>query len=98
MWKTHSFYSSFDKIKIANNAGLNHRNPPTYHKCNICSFQMIYLDFVQYFPEKLEEVVDLLVEKELRVRLPLEELDLLIANKENIGRSDGIDQPEEIMK
>ena len=55
---------------------------------------MIYLDFVQYFPEKLQEVVDLLVEKELRVRIPLEELDLLIANKENIGQNENSIQLE----
>ena len=47
-------------------------------------FQMIYLDFLYYFPDKLQEVTDLLVEKEHRVRIPLEELDLLLANKGNI--------------
>ena len=47
-------------------------------------FQMIYLDFLHYFPDKLQEVTDLLVEKEHRVRIPLEELDLLLANKRNI--------------
>ena len=47
-------------------------------------FQTLYLDFLHYFPDKLQEVIDLLVEKEHRVRIPLEELDLLLANKGNI--------------
>ncbi len=50
-----------------------------------CSFQSVFLDVLQYYPDKLQEVSDLLVEKELRVRTPLEELDLLMANRENIS-------------
>lgn len=38
----------------------------------------LYLDAVEYFPDELQEVVDLMTEKELRVRLPLEELELLL--------------------
>ncbi|XDB54076.1 hypothetical protein AB1E18_007547 [Capra hircus] len=38
----------------------------------------LYLDAVQYFPDEVQEVVDLMTEKELRVRLPLEELELLL--------------------
>lgn len=40
--------------------------------------QALYLDAVEYFPDELQEVVDLMTEKELRVRLPLEELELLL--------------------
>ena len=40
--------------------------------------QALYLDAVQYFPDEVQEVVDLMTEKELRVRLPLEELELLL--------------------
>ena len=36
------------------------------------------MDCVKYFPEMLQEVSDLMTEKELRVRLPLEELDVLL--------------------
>ncbi len=39
--------------------------------------QSLYLDVVQYEPDLLKEVVDLMTEKKLRVRLPLEELDVL---------------------
>lgn len=39
---------------------------------------MLYLDAVEYFPEELQEVLDLMTEKELRVRLPAEELELLL--------------------
>ncbi|XP_004584621.2 nuclear exosome regulator NRDE2 isoform X1 [Ochotona princeps] len=38
----------------------------------------LYLDAVEYFPDALQEVLDLMTEKELRVRLPLEELELLL--------------------
>ncbi|NP_001084971.1 NRDE-2, necessary for RNA interference, domain containing L homeolog [Xenopus laevis] len=38
----------------------------------------LYLDAVEYFPEQLQETIDLMTEKELRVRVPLEELDLLL--------------------
>lgn len=64
-----------------------------------CAFQVLYLDFVHYFPDKLQEVADLLVEKELRVRMPLEELDLLLANKGNISamQSPVADKKEEIV-
>nr|XP_012805530.2 nuclear exosome regulator NRDE2 [Jaculus jaculus] len=38
----------------------------------------LYMDAVQYFPDELQEVLDLMTEKELRVRMPLEELELLL--------------------
>ncbi|XP_003787030.1 protein NRDE2 homolog [Otolemur garnettii] len=40
--------------------------------------KVLYMDAVEYFPEEMQEVLDLMTEKELRVRLPLEELDLLL--------------------
>ena len=36
------------------------------------------MDYARAFPAHLEEVTDLLTEKELRLRIPLEELDLLL--------------------
>jgi len=42
------------------------------------SFQVLYLDAVEYFPDHLQETLDLMTEKELRVRVPMEELDLLL--------------------
>lgn len=41
----------------------------------------IYLDCVRYVPEMLQEVNDLMTEKELRIRTPLEELSLLLLGK-----------------
>ncbi|KAF3701472.1 Protein NRDE2 -like protein [Channa argus] len=38
----------------------------------------LYMDAVHLFPEHLQEFVDLMTEKELRLRLPLEELDILL--------------------
>ncbi|XP_033047514.1 nuclear exosome regulator NRDE2 isoform X3 [Trachypithecus francoisi] len=40
--------------------------------------KVLYLDAVEYFPDEMQEILDLMTEKELRVRLPLEELELLL--------------------
>ncbi|XP_051941629.1 nuclear exosome regulator NRDE2 [Hippocampus zosterae] len=45
---------------------------------NIPWLKGLYMDAVQLFPENIQEFVDLMTEKELRVRLPLEELDILL--------------------
>lgn len=43
--------------------------------------KILYTDLVRYCPEDVEEVVDLLSERELRLRTPLEEVDLLLTAK-----------------
>ncbi|XP_013400214.1 protein NRDE2 homolog [Lingula anatina] len=51
----------------------------------------IYMDGIQYFPDRLQEITDLMAEKEIRVRAPLEEVDLLIgheASKQDDNDSD----------
>lgn len=45
---------------------------------NFVSTQSLYMDGVQLLPERLQEFVDVMTEKELRLRLPLEELDILL--------------------
>ncbi|XP_054652067.1 nuclear exosome regulator NRDE2 isoform X2 [Dunckerocampus dactyliophorus] len=45
---------------------------------NIPWVKGLYMDAVQLFPENLQEFIDLMTEKELRLRLPLEELDILL--------------------
>ncbi|KAM9653683.1 nuclear exosome regulator NRDE2 isoform 8-T10 [Morphnus guianensis] len=40
--------------------------------------KVLYMDAVEYFPDDLQETLDLMTEKELRVRVPVEELDLLL--------------------
>ncbi|KAM6201491.1 nuclear exosome regulator NRDE2 [Rhynchocyon petersi] len=40
--------------------------------------KVLYMDAIEYFPDEMQEIVDLMTEKELRVRLPLEELELLL--------------------
>ncbi|KAM5337407.1 nuclear exosome regulator NRDE2 [Glossophaga mutica] len=40
--------------------------------------KVLYMDAVEYFPDEMQEVLDLMTEKELRVRLPVEELELLL--------------------
>ncbi|XP_058847690.1 nuclear exosome regulator NRDE2-like isoform X1 [Acipenser ruthenus] len=38
----------------------------------------LYMDAIEYFPDHMQEIMDLMTEKELRVRVPLEELDILL--------------------
>uniref|UniRef100_A0A671LXQ9 NRDE-2, necessary for RNA interference, domain containing n=1 Tax=Sinocyclocheilus anshuiensis TaxID=1608454 RepID=A0A671LXQ9_9TELE len=38
----------------------------------------LYMDTVQLFPERVQEFLDLMTEKELRLRVPMEEVDILL--------------------
>nr|XP_056707814.1 nuclear exosome regulator NRDE2 [Euleptes europaea] len=40
--------------------------------------KVLYMDAIEYFPDMLQEILDLMAEKELRVRVPIEELELLL--------------------
>ncbi|KAG6934970.1 NRDE-2, necessary for RNA interference, domain containing [Chelydra serpentina] len=40
--------------------------------------KVLYMDAIEYFPDQLQETLDLMSEKELRVRVPIEELELLL--------------------
>ncbi|XP_042336651.1 nuclear exosome regulator NRDE2 isoform X2 [Sceloporus undulatus] len=40
--------------------------------------KVLYMDAIEYFPDELQEILDLMAEKELRVRVPVEELELLL--------------------
>ncbi|XP_054423132.1 nuclear exosome regulator NRDE2 [Pteronotus mesoamericanus] len=40
--------------------------------------KVLYMDAVEHFPDEMQEILDLMTEKELRVRLPAEELELLL--------------------
>lgn len=62
---------------------MNVRMNVNLHFLQICSYgacvtQSLYMDGVQLFPERMQEFVDVMTEKELRLRLPLEELDILL--------------------
>lgn len=46
------------------------------------------MDCARLVPEMLQEVVDLITEKELRLRTPLEELDLLVAGSKPVDDSE----------
>jgi len=48
------------------------------------------VDCARLVPEMLQEVVDLITEKELRLRTPLEELDLLIAGSKPVESSPAV--------
>ncbi len=53
------------------------------------------MDAVRYFPELLQEVTDLMVEKEIRLRTPLEELALLM---DSVGNEElGTDENKETL-
>ncbi|XP_032143549.1 nuclear exosome regulator NRDE2 isoform X2 [Sapajus apella] len=60
--------------------GNKERSKGVFYKAlqNCPWVKVLYLDAVEYFPEEMQEVLDLMTEKELRVRLPLEELELLL--------------------
>ena len=49
---------------------------------NGLSLQTLYTDAIGYFPEKLVELMDIMTEKELRIRAPIEELDILMETSE----------------
>jgi hypothetical protein len=50
------------------------------HRLYFVSLQSIYVDGVHMFgAEQLQEIVDLMTEKELRVQIPVEELDILMS-------------------
>nr|XP_020663249.1 protein NRDE2 homolog [Pogona vitticeps] len=40
--------------------------------------KVLYMDAIEYFPDELQDLIDLMTEKELRIRLPIEELELLL--------------------
>ena len=42
---------------------------------------MLYVDAVWYFPEEVERVVEVMEEKGVRIRAPLEEVKLLMEAK-----------------
>ncbi|XP_076321540.1 nuclear exosome regulator NRDE2 isoform X2 [Tachypleus tridentatus] len=44
----------------------------------------LYMDGIAYFPNKLDEIHDIMIEKEIRVRTPLEEIEML---QEHHGKS-----------
>lgn len=40
--------------------------------------KVLYLDAAQNLPEDVQDIVDLMTEKEIRLRAPLEEIELLL--------------------
>ncbi|VDL85359.1 unnamed protein product [Schistocephalus solidus] len=55
--------------------------PVSTHAFLLIVPQILYTDFARYCPEDVEEVVELLTEAELRLRTPLDEVDLLLTSK-----------------
>jgi hypothetical protein len=55
------------------------------------NFKGLYLEAIKYVPDKFNEIIGLLSSKEIRVRLPIEELDMLL---EPIKSKNQIDEDE----
>ncbi|XP_019642715.1 PREDICTED: LOW QUALITY PROTEIN: protein NRDE2 homolog [Branchiostoma belcheri] len=53
--------------------------------------KVLYMDAVQWFPGDLQDVLDIMVEKEIRVRAPLEEVELLMEEQVPITEGEGPD-------
>ncbi|XP_035689818.1 nuclear exosome regulator NRDE2-like [Branchiostoma floridae] len=51
--------------------------------------KLLYMDAVQWFPNDLQDVLDIMVEKEIRVRAPLEEVELLMEGEGPLGQGEG---------
>lgn len=49
-----------------------------FNRTLICLLQVLYMDAVQKLPEDVQDIVDLMTEKEIRLRAPLEEIELLL--------------------
>lgn len=46
-------------------------------KISVNSLQVLYMDAVQHIPDDIQDIVDLMTEKEIRLHAPLEEIELL---------------------
>lgn len=46
--------------------------------------QVLYWDAVRYFPEELERVIEVMEEREVRIRAPIEEVQMLLKATETL--------------
>ncbi|XP_066279089.1 nuclear exosome regulator NRDE2-like [Branchiostoma lanceolatum] len=51
--------------------------------------KLLYMDALQWFPDDLQDVLDIMVEKEIRVRAPLEEVELLMEGEGPVMEGEG---------
>lgn len=67
-------------LKFLVSLGNKERSKGVFYKAlqNCPWAKVLYMDAVEHFPDEMQEILDLMTEKELRVRLPLEELELLL--------------------
>ncbi|XP_020039296.1 nuclear exosome regulator NRDE2 isoform X3 [Castor canadensis] len=67
-------------LKFLVSLGNKERSKGVFYKAlqNCPWAKVLYMDAVEHFPNELQEILDLMTEKELRVRLPAEELELLL--------------------
>ncbi|XP_028398546.1 protein NRDE2 homolog [Dendronephthya gigantea] len=63
----------------ADNGDLRQAKAIFYQSLQCCAWsKLTYLDAIKLFPEIFQDVYDMMEEKELRIRTPFEELDLLL--------------------
>ncbi len=61
------------------NGKLKNAKAIFYRAAQQCPWaKSLYIDAVEYFPDDLQELIDLMTEKEIRLRTPIEEVDLLV--------------------
>ncbi|XP_042548431.1 nuclear exosome regulator NRDE2 isoform X1 [Dipodomys spectabilis] len=67
-------------LKFLVSLGNKERSKGVFYKAlQHCPWaKVLYMDAMEYFPDELQEILDLMTEKELRVRMPMEELELLL--------------------
>ena len=81
----------------AKHGSLSRARGVVYRALQSCPWaRVLYTDAVAVFGDgELQQMADLMVEKELRVHVPLEEMDLLIdAQREDGGEEDGVKEEE----
>ncbi|XP_033115800.1 nuclear exosome regulator NRDE2-like [Anneissia japonica] len=53
-----------------------------YRALQYCPWaKVLYLDAVRFFPDELETILDILMEKDLHIRVPIEEVEILMKSK-----------------
>jgi len=83
LWRVH--------LKLLAQRSLQHKNVQKakstfYEAIGHCpSAKSIYMDGVAYFPDMLKEITELMREKQLSVRTPLEELTVLLAVEDELA-------------
>jgi len=76
IWRLHLKHLA---IRVKEGKDVRRAHGLFYEAIRRCpSSKPLYMDAIAYFPEMMTEIMELMAQKELVVRLPMEELDLLL--------------------